>query len=158
MREALADGEQFPLIVADPPWVPRSRVAEFPEDPVLAIDGGHDGMDVALECLQAIGRHLAPGGAAVLQLGTSAQVEALAEPFREAGPGATETREYGDRGVLVRSGTSGSVVDAAAHHGACGGRGDEDEGDQAREDEGRGRRSQPSTSTVATTPPSPATA
>ena len=32
--------ERFPLVVADPPWVPRAEVGRYPEDPVLAIDGG----------------------------------------------------------------------------------------------------------------------
>ena len=102
MRDSVVDGEQFPLIVADPPWVPRGRVSEFPEDPLLAIDGGPNGMDVALECLEVIAGHLLAGGAAVLQLGTLEQAEALQGALDEAGLVLTETREYDGRGVLVR--------------------------------------------------------
>lgn len=71
MDEALAPGERFPLIIADPPWLPTSRVAHHPEDPVSAVDGGSDGLDLAHECLDVIGRHLADAGAAVLQVGPS---------------------------------------------------------------------------------------
>src|SRR4051794_33322804 len=49
ISEALDPVERFPLIVADPPWVLRSQTARFPEDPVLAIDGGDDGLGVVRE-------------------------------------------------------------------------------------------------------------
>jgi release factor glutamine methyltransferase len=102
ISEVLPRGEQFPLIIADPPWVRRSETARFPEDPVLAIDGGDDGMDVVHECLRAISGHLAPGGVALLQLGTPEQAEAVAALLDGSGLVAGELREYGDRGVLLR--------------------------------------------------------
>lgn len=77
-EEALRPGERFPLALADPPWVPRAGVAALPEDPVTAIDGGDDGLDVARACLRTLAQHLLPGGHAVLQLGTEEQAEALA--------------------------------------------------------------------------------
>ena len=77
LETALAEDERFPVVIADPPWVPRDQTSQFPEDPLLAIDGGGDGLDVARACLQVIADHLAPGGSAVLQLGTTDQAEVL---------------------------------------------------------------------------------
>jgi release factor glutamine methyltransferase len=95
----LADDERFPLVVADPPWVPRTEVGRYPEDPVLAIDGGPDGLDVARLCLEVAERHVAPGGSVVLQLGTADQAARLAQ----GGPGlAVREVRACERGVLVR--------------------------------------------------------
>ncbi len=102
ISEVLRSGEVFPLIVADPPWVPHEDVGRFPEDPVTAIDGGADGLAVVGECLRAIVSHLAPGGVALLQLGTLSQADAVAALLRESSDlDVRERREYGERGVLV---------------------------------------------------------
>ncbi len=102
IRDVLEDDERFALIVADPPWVPRAETDRFPEDPLLAIDGGDDGMGVVRECLIAIDRHLIPGGVAVLQLGTAEQVAAVATLLATNDLVAGEVREYGEHGVLLR--------------------------------------------------------
>jgi release factor glutamine methyltransferase len=101
----LEAGERFAVVIADPPWVRRAEVQRFPEDPLLAIDGGDDGLDLAWLCLEVTAGHLADGGSAVLQLGTPAQVDAVrarlaAEPAMGLRVG--EQRSFGDRGVLVR--------------------------------------------------------
>ena len=103
LETALAPGEQFPVVIADPPWVPREQTSQFPEDPLTAIDGGADGLDVARACLSVIAAHLAPGGSAVLQLGTRAQADVLrGEPcFTDGGLVMAEVRQQ-ERGVLVR--------------------------------------------------------
>ena len=49
--ETVRDDERFAVVVADPPWVPRAETGRYPEDPLLAIDGGDDGMDVAWTCV-----------------------------------------------------------------------------------------------------------
>jgi len=100
--DSLAPRERFPLIIADPPWVPRSQTARFPEDPLVAIDGGEDGMGVVRECLTAIEAHLGSGGIALLQLGPDGQAEAVADLLADTTLVAGETREFGDRGVLLR--------------------------------------------------------
>ena len=102
MDAVLAPDERFAVVIADPPWVPRADTGRYPEDPVLAIDGGDDGLDLARRCWALADRHLLEGGSAVLQLGT-------------VGPGAQargrdrrsrtrlrvrETRSF-ERGVLV---------------------------------------------------------
>jgi methylase of polypeptide subunit release factors len=69
MEEVLGAAERFALVIADPPWVPSSSVADHSGDPVTAIDGGGDGLVLARASLGVIGRHLSVGGAAVLQVG-----------------------------------------------------------------------------------------
>ena len=103
LETALAPDEQFPVVIADPPWVPREQTSQFPEDPLTAIDGGPDGLDVARACLAVIAAHLAAGGSAVLQLGTQTQADVLRrEPCFTGGALAmTEVREQ-ERGVLAR--------------------------------------------------------
>ena len=69
MDAVLDQHEEFAVIIADPPWVPTGDTARFPEDPVGAIDGGADGLDLVRSCLVVIERHLAVAGSAVLQTG-----------------------------------------------------------------------------------------
>jgi methylase of polypeptide subunit release factors len=102
--EALAEDERFPVIIADPPWVRSAETAQFPEDPVLAIDGGDDGLDLARTCVDLIDAHLAEGGSALLQLGNTAQAELIAAHAEERSRGSLtvgETRAF-DRGVVVQ--------------------------------------------------------
>ena len=103
LQEALAPDEMFPVVIADPPWVPREQTGRFPEDPLTAIDGGDDGLDVARACLAVIDDHLSPGGSAVLQVGTRAQADALRrEPcFTDGRLVMVEVRQQ-VRGVLAR--------------------------------------------------------
>lgn len=94
--------ERFALVLADPPWVRRAETGRFPEDPLLAIDGGTDGLDVAWACAAAASAHLVPGGSALLQLGTVAQAHAVADRLPSYGDLALgEVREY-DGGVVAR--------------------------------------------------------
>ncbi len=75
MEAALEPDERFALVIADPPWVPSHETSAHPEDPLTAIDGGVDGLDEVRTCLSVIGRHLAPRGAALLQVGDVGQAE-----------------------------------------------------------------------------------
>lgn len=91
------------MIIADPPWVPHAETSRYPEDPLLAIDGGDDGLDVVFSCLALIESHLAPGSTALLQLGTMEQVDRASKwARRRALIRATEARVFPDRGVLAR--------------------------------------------------------
>lgn len=101
MDEVLRDSERFAVVVADPPWVRRDDVDSYPEDPVLAIDGGHDGMDVAWMCVDLARTHLSVHGTLLLQLGTVEQVDRLRDRLRGDDLEITEIR-WCDRGVLVR--------------------------------------------------------
>lgn len=97
----LDPSEQFPLVIADPPWVPRAETRRFPEDPLLAIDGGDDGMQVIRMCLRVIESHLAPGGVCLLQLGTPEQATSVARLLRAPDLRAGEVRVYRG-GVVLR--------------------------------------------------------
>jgi release factor glutamine methyltransferase len=102
MDAVLEDHEEFAVIVADPPWVRSSDVGRFPEDPVTAIDGGDDGLDLARSCLDVIDRHLVVGGSAVLQVGPLGQaqlVTGLVASYDELA--VVEVRGY-ERGALLR--------------------------------------------------------
>lgn len=103
MDEVLDPEERFVAIIADPPWVTTAEIGRFPEDPRLAIDGGATGFDLVRSCLQVIGRHLAPAGFAVLQVGPDDQADAVAAHVDAHGGldlEVVETRTF-DRGALV---------------------------------------------------------
>jgi release factor glutamine methyltransferase len=101
MDEVLRESERFALVVADPPWVRREEVGSYPEDPLVAIDGGDDGMDVVWTCVAVARQHLMPLGTLLLQLGSVQQVDALRDRLRDDDFVITEVR-WCDRGVLVR--------------------------------------------------------
>ncbi len=101
MDDVLRDSERFAVVVADPPWVRSEEVLRYPEDPVLAIDGGADGMAVAWTCVDVARRHLLPGGSLLIQLGTVEQVDALRDRMHDDDLVIYEVR-WCDRGVLVR--------------------------------------------------------
>ena len=42
LSKALSPGERFPLVIADPPYLPSSEVDRF-DDPASTVDGGDDG-------------------------------------------------------------------------------------------------------------------
>ena len=100
MTEALAPEERFPLVLADPPYIPSPDTGVFPDDPLTAIDGGADGLALARLCLEVGAAHLLPGGHLLVQLRDVAQAEQLVA-------GATlpltrgEVRQFVGRGVVV---------------------------------------------------------
>ena len=102
VTSALSEDERFPMILADPPYVPTDEIGTYPDDPPLAIDGGRDGLELARLCLDVASAHLAPEGVLLLQLGGLHQVEALREHAHGQGLRCIETREFGvDRAVLL---------------------------------------------------------
>lgn len=101
--EKLADDERFALIIADPPWVPTGDTGEHEDDPLHAIDGGADGLDLVRTCLDLIATHLAERGSAILQLGGLDQVAAVSDHLvdhPDLGLRLAEHRTY-EGGVLV---------------------------------------------------------
>jgi methylase of polypeptide subunit release factors len=102
MEDALAPGESFAVVIADPPWVRSEETAQFPEDPLLAIDGGPDGLALVRRCLHVVDQHLMQGGSAVLQLGPASQADELSAELRSYdGLRLSEVREF-RRGALAR--------------------------------------------------------
>ena len=101
LARVLDPHETFPLVIADPPYLPTRHAARWPEDPRLAIDGGGDGLAVVRECLAVAARHLPPGGPLVLQVAGPRQA-AQVEELSRAGPlRAQETRVVDDERALV---------------------------------------------------------
>jgi release factor glutamine methyltransferase len=64
----------FDIIVSNPPYIPSGDIGGLEtevrdHDPLLALDGGADGLDCYREILPQIAGILAPGGIAVLEFG-----------------------------------------------------------------------------------------
>lgn len=75
---ALRSDERFGLVIADPPYLPSDAVARWPADPVAAIDGGADGLDVIKVCLAVAAAHLTAAGRMLLQVAGPAQADEVA--------------------------------------------------------------------------------
>ena len=65
--------QRFDLIVSNPPYIPHADLAdlqrEVRHEPMLALDGGRDGLDVYRRIAQEAPRHLNPGGTVCLEVG-----------------------------------------------------------------------------------------
>ena len=75
LETAARPEESWPIILADPPYIPSGDIGRFPEDPQHAIDGGEDGLDLVRSCLAFAGRHLMPGCPLILQVAGPAQAD-----------------------------------------------------------------------------------
>ena len=106
LEDTLKPDERFVLVIADPPWVRSDETSRHPDDPLSAIDGGEDGLDSVRSCLAVIGRHLSPGGAAVLQVGDAEQAESVRAIVAEQPDLALRVVEH-------RTGPSGALVHLA---------------------------------------------
>lgn len=96
IRFALGDGfaavdpdERFDLICCNPPYIPRAEIAELaPEvrehDPLLALDGGADGLDFYRYLAQEAPAHLTAGGQLLLEIGKGQDADVCAL-LKEAG-------------------------------------------------------------------------
>jgi release factor glutamine methyltransferase len=77
--------DPFDVIVANLPYVPRAELPglapEVQAEPLLALDGGGDGLDIVRRLAAAAGAHLRPGGALVLEIGAgqAAQTQRICE-------------------------------------------------------------------------------
>ena len=100
LRSAVADGERYPLVLADPPYVPTDEVDEHPADPVEAVDGGADGLRLLCACLDVVERALDPHGAALVQVLGEAQAKELGRVLPD-GLELVEVRAHDDRRAVV---------------------------------------------------------
>lgn len=77
----LAAGERFDIVVSNPPYIPTATIAtldrEVRHEPVLALDGGADGLDLVRRLLRDLPAHLAPGALVALEHGFD-QADAVA--------------------------------------------------------------------------------
>ncbi|AQZ61817.1 Protein-N(5)-glutamine methyltransferase PrmC, methylates polypeptide chain release factors RF1 and RF2 [[Actinomadura] parvosata subsp. kistnae] len=77
------------LLIASPPYVPSESVGLLPpearlHEPLLALDGGADGLDVVRRVIAGAPAWLAPGGRLLVET-SERQAEATAESVRAAG-------------------------------------------------------------------------
>ena len=65
--------EKFDLIASNPPYIPSGELAdlqaEVQHEPMLALDGGTDGLDFYRRIAEAAPDHLLPGGSIYLEVG-----------------------------------------------------------------------------------------
>lgn len=78
LETALRPNERFPIVLADPPYLPSAEISRWPDDPPSAIDGGVDGLDVVRTCLKVAADHLLESGHLLLQVGGDAQARQVA--------------------------------------------------------------------------------
>ncbi|MBR4435692.1 MAG: peptide chain release factor N(5)-glutamine methyltransferase [Clostridia bacterium] len=66
-------GRKFDLITANPPYIPSEIVKtlsdEVKKEPLLALDGGEDGLDLYRRIGQSFAEHLNEGGALLMEIG-----------------------------------------------------------------------------------------
>ena len=65
--------ERYDLIITNPPYVDAAGMAALPpecrHEPALALDGGHDGIDIVARIIAEAGRHLTEGGGLLCEVG-----------------------------------------------------------------------------------------
>lgn len=101
LQEAVAADERFPLVLADPPYIPSDEVGDLPGDPHDAIDGGADGLDIARTCLAVAAAHLLDGGVVLLQLGSVEQADLLGPEAADHGLAILQVREVSGAGAVA---------------------------------------------------------
>ena len=93
LRERSSILDQFDMIVSNPPYVPAPRLSDLPlevqKEPMLALDGGADGLDFYRRIIPESIFYLKPGGYLVLEIG------------EEQGPAIQEIFERSSRFVNV---------------------------------------------------------
>lgn len=81
-------GETFDLIVSNPPYIPSAECPTLQEEvlhePVMALDGGTDGLDFYRRIAREAPMHLTRGGRIMLELGDG-EAEAVSALLADAG-------------------------------------------------------------------------
>jgi release factor glutamine methyltransferase len=93
-------GRRFDMVVANPPYIPSAELAGLARDvrdhePVIALDGGDDGLDGYRALLPSIVGVVEPGGWVALEIDIRA-AEAVARLARAAFGPATPTLSHAD--------------------------------------------------------------
>ncbi len=80
---------RFDLVVSNPPYIPESGIGILQKevrnhDPILALDGGFDGLQAYGKIFSALSRLLKPAGKALFEIGAGqeADIERLAGKYR----------------------------------------------------------------------------
>ena len=73
--------DRFDFIVSNPPYIPHGDLPglqrEVRHEPMLALDGGRDGLDLYRRIAEDASRHLNPGGSVYLEVGIGQAVGVL---------------------------------------------------------------------------------
>ncbi len=71
-------GRRYDLIITNPPYVDEDAMAELPpeyrHEPVMALAGGPDGLDLVRRILKEAPAHLNPGGGLICEIGTGREI------------------------------------------------------------------------------------
>lgn len=71
-------GQRYDLIITNPPYVDAETMAQLPPEfraePVMALAGGQDGMDVVRRILKDAGKHLTRSGGMICEIGTDRDI------------------------------------------------------------------------------------
>ena len=93
-------GQRFDLIVSNPPYIPSRECGILQEEvrfePLLALDGGEDGLDFYRRIARGVPGFLRPEGQLMLELG-----------FAEADPVKETLLAHGAKDVVIRTDYSG---------------------------------------------------
>ena len=102
-------GRRFDIITCNPPYIPTKVIGtlspEVRREPLLALDGGEDGLSFYRRIAAEAGAHLTPGGALVMEIGfdQGASVPALFEQLGEVNVYQDLSGNARAVSVLVRS-------------------------------------------------------
>ena len=99
----------FDIVVSNPPYIASAEIAglsrEVSYDPLLALDGGADGLQAYRRIASGVGRVLNPGGLVFLEIGET-QGEAVLGLLRDSGlkieAGQSVWADLGGPGALRR--------------------------------------------------------
>ena len=84
-----AVSEQFDLIISNPPYIPKAEILTLMDevkhhDPMIALDGGDDGLDAWRQLAPVLARRLQPSGAVFVEIGAG-QDDEIAALFQAEG-------------------------------------------------------------------------
>lgn len=103
---AIEEGERYELVTANPPYIPildhkglDPTVRDF--EPVLALVGGQDGLELYPQLVRGARQHLVPGGVLAVEVGAG-QAEAVEQIFINEGFSAlSREKDYGGHERVV---------------------------------------------------------
>ncbi|MEG1537924.1 MAG: peptide chain release factor N(5)-glutamine methyltransferase [Clostridiales bacterium] len=107
LQPLLTQGLQVPLIIANPPYIPSGEISglgrELAYEPLLALDGGADGLDFYRRLAAEAGAALLPGGYLLLEHGAGQRGD-IVSLLQQAGWNICQLiNDYGrrERGIVA---------------------------------------------------------
>ena len=100
---------KFNVIVSNPPYIETNVAKNLDKevtehDPMLALDGGNDGLDFYREIASNIKNYLAEGGVLLLEIGYN-QAKSVSSLFKDVSKDIQIIKDYGgnDRVVVIKN-------------------------------------------------------